>query len=78
MPYFTQFLTIFKISCPTTLDFTRVTERMKSVFPWFFESPKRPIYGHSDFSFSIITSILSQIKSLAETLSHTSCACSEK
>ena len=47
MPYFTQFLTVFKFSCPTTLDFTRVTDRMKSVFPWLFESLKRPIYGHS-------------------------------
>lgn len=47
MPYFTQFLTIFKFSCPTTLDFTRVTDRMKSVFPWLFESLKHPIYEHS-------------------------------
>ena len=47
MPYFTQFLTVFKFSCPTTLDFTRVTDRMKSVFHWLFESLKRPIYGHS-------------------------------
>lgn len=34
MPYFTQFLMIFKFSCPETLDFTRVAERMKSVFHW--------------------------------------------
>nr|DAH72814.1 MAG TPA: hypothetical protein [Bacteriophage sp.] len=46
MPYFTQFLTIFKFSCPEPLDFTRVTEQKKSVFPWLFESLKRPIYGH--------------------------------
>nr|DAW01418.1 MAG TPA: hypothetical protein [Caudoviricetes sp.] len=46
MPYFTQFLTVFKFSCPTALDFTRVTDRMKSVFPWLFKFLKRPIYGH--------------------------------
>ena len=58
MLYFTQFLTVFKFSCPATLDFTRVTDRMKSVFPWLFKSLKRPIYGHSK------TSVFSNVKIL--------------
>ena len=60
MPYFTQFLTIFKFSCPEPLDFTRVTEQRKSVFPWLFESLKRHIYGHSrnpNYSFTVLFSV---------------------